>query len=240
MKQLFKVLAQNKAMPRRFEIKAMGSDAVEVFMYDAIVNDAWEAEMMGGIAPQNLVPELRAITAGTIHLRINSPGGSVFGARAIEQALREHPAKVIAHIDGLAASAATFIAMAADEVVMSSGALWMIHNAWGVAMGDHNDMLETAALLEKIDGTLIDTYAKRTGQTPEQLAEWMAAETWFTADEAVAAGFADSIAEEKKASARWNLSAYPKAPAQPEPITELQTNSIDVGAYLRSLEVVRL
>lgn len=214
---LLKLLADNRSAPaRRFEVRAAGDEA-EVFLYDAIVDSEMEAEYWGGVAAQSFVKALRDITANTIHLRINSPGGSVFAARAIETALREHKARIVVHIDGLAASAATFIAMAGDEVLMSPGAMFMIHKAWTLAYGNADDLLQTASLLEKIDGTLAQTYAAKTGGSPEAMAEMMAAETWFTADEAVAAGFADSVADDTpKASARWNLSAYAKAPKAPE------------------------
>jgi len=247
MNPYIKLLADNRqASTRRFEVVNAAADVAEVFLYDAIVSDALEAEYFGGVAPEPFVKALRGITAGTIHLRINSPGGSVFAARAIEQALRDHPANVVAFIDGLAASAATFIAMAADEVVMGKGALFMVHKAWTMAYGNANDLIETAALLEKIDSTLVQTYADRTKQDPAKCAEWMAAETWFTADEAVAAGFADRIAESPSASARWNLSAYAKAPAQPEsqqePAPQPNPEPVrpDVGALLRRLQVASL
>jgi ATP-dependent Clp protease protease subunit len=219
MNPYLRLLASNKARAgRHFEVVAKGEDSAEVFLYDAIVADESEAEWFGGVAPQSFVKALRAISAGTIHLRINSPGGSVFAARAIEQALREHPAKVVAHIDGLAASAATFIAMAADEIIIAPGSLFMIHKAWSGAYGNADDLRATADLLEKIDGTLVDTYATRTGAEKAAIADWMAAETWFTAEEAVAHGFADQVAEQAaKASAGWDLSAYAKAPAQTEP-----------------------
>ncbi|MCW7542007.1 Clp protease ClpP [Aquabacterium sp. A7-Y] len=215
MNRLLKLLADNRRAPsRRFEVVAAEQgDGAEVFLYDAIVDDELEAEYWGGVSPQSFVKALRGITASTIHLRINSPGGSVPAARAIEQALREHPARVVVHIDGLAASAATFIAMAGDEVVIAKGALFMIHKAWTVAWGNSDDLLSTAALLEKIDGTLVETYADRTQQDPNQIADWMAAETWFTAQEAVEHGFADRLADaEAKANGGWNLSAYAKAP----------------------------
>lgn len=228
-KRLIKLLADNRQAPARRPLEVVvraEDDVAEVFLYDAIVSDELEAEWWGGIAPQSFVKELRGITAGTILLRINSPGGSVFAARAIETALREHKAKVIAHIDGLAASAATFIAMAADEIVMAPGAMFMVHKAWTLAMGNSKDLADASALLEKLDGTLIDTYVARTGQTPEQIAEWMAAETWFTAQEAVDAGFADSVSEQKEKKAAkasvWNLSAYQHAPKvdAPEPVSD--------------------
>lgn len=214
--RLMQLLADNRqAAARRFEVRAEGDDddEVEVFLYDAIVDDDLEAEYWGGVSPQAFVKALREVTASTIRLRINSPGGSVFAARAIEQALREHSARVVVHIDGLAASAATFLAMAGDEVVIGKGAMFMIHKAWTYAWGNSRDLSEAAALLEKIDGTLVATYAERTGQTPEQIGDWMSAETWFTAQEAVEHGFADRVAEtESKAQAAWNLSAYAKAP----------------------------
>jgi len=225
MNRLMQLLADNRKVPgREFTVRAMEDDEAEILMYDAIVDSALEAEYWGGVAPEPFVAQLREITAGTIHLRINSPGGSVFGARAIETALREHKARVVVHIDGLAASAATFIAMAGDEVVMSKGSMFMIHNAWTFAYGNAAELKNTAALLDKIDGTLVATYADRTGQKPEQVANWMAAETWFTADEAVKYGFADKLAEAEtktgaKASA-WSLKAYLNAPAPPAPEPE--------------------
>lgn len=237
MNPYIKLLTDNRAAPaRRFEVVNASADVAEVFLYDAIVSDALEAEVFGGVAPEPFVKALRGITAGTINLRINSPGGSVFAARAIEQALRDHPATVVAHIDGLAASAATFIAMAADKVVMGKGALFMVHKAWTLAYGNANDLMDTAALLEKIDSTLVQTYADRTKQDPAKCAEWMAAETWFTAEEAVAAGFADAVAEAPSARAQWNLAAYAKAPALPEPEPEHQ--KADAGALLRRLAVL--
>ncbi len=222
MSRLIQLLADNRKTPgRAFAVRAMEDDEAEILMYDAIVDSALEAEYWGGVAPEPFVAALREITAGTIHLRINSPGGSVFGARAIETALREHKAKIVVHIDGLAASAATFIAMAGDEVVMSKGAMFMIHNAWTFAYGNASELKNTAALLEKIDSTLVATYADRSEQKPEQIADWMAAETWFTAEEAVNLGFADSVAEsaEKKGAkaAAWSLKAYRNAPAQEDP-----------------------
>lgn len=243
MNKLCKLLADNRRMPqRRFEIAASGDGSeAEIFLYDAIVSDELEAEWFGGVAPQSFVKALRDITASTIHLRINSPGGAVFGARAIEQALREHPATVIAHIDGLAASAATFVAMAADQVVMNKGALFMIHKAWTFAYGNSDELVATADLLDKIDGTLVQTYADRTKQDPKTIEEWMAAETWFTAEEAVANGFVDRIAEDTpKAQAAWNLSAYSKAPKAEQPPTQPQHATVDAAAMLRRLDVAAL
>lgn len=248
MNHLAKLLADNRRAPqRRFEVKASADgDSAEVFLYDAIVSDALEAEYWGGVAPEPFVTALRGITASTIHLRINSPGGSVFAARAMEQALREHPARVVAHIDGLAASAASFVAMAADEVVMGKGSLIMIHKAWTGSYGNADDLRADADLLDKIDSTLVQTYADRTGASDTQITQWMAAETWFTAAEAVAAGFADSIAESApKAQASWNLSAFSKAPMQEDPRqepkpTKPEPQQTDAAALIRRLEAAVL
>lgn len=225
MKGLLKVLARNRdaALARRAPtiLAAKDDDEATVYLFGAIVRDAVEAEYWGGVAAETLVPELAKLQAKTIHLRIDSPGGDVFGAQAISQALREHSAKVIAHVDGLAASAATVIATASDEIVMAEGAMYMVHRAWTFAWGNKNDILETAALLEKIDGTLAGQYAAKTGGSVEDMLAVMDEETWMTADEAVAAKFVDRIAtSEKKAQASWDLSAYAKAPKleqQPQP-----------------------
>lgn len=245
MNALARLLLANRAnASRRFEIKAKGDEA-EVFLYDAIVGSEEEAAWFGGVAPESFVKELRSLDAKTIHLRINSPGGSVFGARAMEQALRDHSARVVAHIDGLAASAASFVAMAADEVIMGKGALMMVHKSWMLAYGNSDDLITAADLLEKVDGTLVQTYADRAGKPASEVEAWMAAETWFTAQEAIDAGLADRVAEDAaKAAATWDLSAYAKAPkpsaaaapAQPPAPTEPQPQRIDAAAHLRRLE----
>lgn len=211
---------RHRAQPRAL---AQDGDETTIYIYEPIVSDDLTAEFYGGVSAQSMVPQIRAIQGGTIHLRISSPGGDVFAAQAIVQAIRDTKAKVIAHIDGLAASAATVIATAADEVEMSDGGLYMIHNAWTFAIGNANDMMETAALLEKCDGIIASQYAKRTGKEIDAIKALMDAETWFTAEEAKEAGLIDSIAEGKKPSASWDLSAYANAPKAQEPEEKLIT-----------------
>lgn len=243
MNPYIRLLVSNRqATGRRFEIVATADAAeAEVFLYDAIVASDEEAQYFGGVAPESFVKALRAIDAKTINLRINSPGGSVFAARAIERALRDHPARIVAHIDGLAASAASFVAMAADDIVMGSGSLIMVHKAWTFAYGNANDLIDTAALLEKIDGTLVQTYANRSGRTAEEVAAWMAAETWFTADEAIAAGLADRVAADAKARGpRWDLSAYGRQPAPADDSPPTTAAAIDAAAFKRRLEAALL
>ena len=116
-----------------------------------------------------------------------------------------------------------FVACAADEVVMSPGSKYMIHKAWSLAIGNADDMRALAALLDKCDATMIAEYVRRSGNDTQKVTDWCAAETWFDAQEAVAAGFADSVAETAKAAAKaqaapWNLRAYQNAPKDvPEP-----------------------
>lgn len=217
MNKLLKLLAANKAAQRRFEVVAADDgESVTVYLYDAIVADDMTAEWWGGVSAQSFAKTMAGITAPTVHLRVNSPGGDVFAARAMEQAIRECSATVIAHVDGYAASAASYLVLAADEVEISKGGFFMIHKAWTVCMGNAKDFQDTATLLDKVDESLVTTYADETGQDPDQLREWMTAETWFTADEAVQYGFADRIAESTdKTQAKWDLSAYGKAPGQP-------------------------
>lgn len=246
MQPYLQLLALNK---KRGEFKAeVSNDAATVYLYDAIVSSDLEAEWFGGVAPKAFIDQLKAIDAKEINLRINSPGGSVFAARAMEQALREHPAKIVAHVDGYAASAASFLMMAADEIRIAPGAMVMIHKAWTGMWGNADDLRKEADLLDKIDGTLVDTYATRSGNDKEQIADWMAAETWFTAQEAVDAGFADAINESgaKASDTHWDLSAYsnaPKieaqevAPEEPEQEPEPVAQEFDASPLLRKLEV---
>lgn len=186
-----------------------------IWLYDVIASDEDEAYWWGGIAPKDFIAALSK-TTGPVTLRINSPGGSVFGAQAMVAAMRSHPQPITARIDSLAASAASVIAANCAETVMVPGSMLMIHRAWGVALGNCEDMRGTADLLDKIDGLIAESYAARAGDKgdKDRFAALMAAETWFTPEEAVASGLADAIAQEstQRASNRWDLSAFAAAP----------------------------
>lgn len=163
-------------------------DEATVYIYDAI--GSW-----WGVDPAEWVPAFAQIKAKTIHLRINSPGGSVFDAEAMRTAIKQHSANVIAHVDGYAASAATGIAIAANEVEISDGAMFMIHNAWGWASGRAEELRDYADLLDKVDSSIVAAYVKKTGKDEAQVRDWMDKETWFTAAEALTHGFVDKIFE---------------------------------------------
>lgn len=199
------LVKDNQAAPKAFRVQAADDEAT-IYLYDAI-DPYW------GVNAADFVQALNQITASTIHLRINSPGGDVFEARTIATAISQHASKVIAHIDGVAASAATYIAIAADEVRMADGAFFMIHNAWTIAYGNSTELRTVADLLDKVDGSIINDYVRKTGKDRQQVVDWMADETWFTAQEALDNGFVDAIDQaETKAKSMWNLSAYAKAP----------------------------
>lgn len=199
-----------------------------MYIYD-VIDSYW------GVSAKTVIADIAAAgDAATLHIRINSPGGDVFESRAIIEAIKRFAGKTIAHIDSLAASAATSIALTCNEVEISDGGFFMIHNASGMAWGDKADMRKTADLLEKVEGSIIAEYAAETGQTVEQIVAWMEAETWFDAAEAIAAGFVDRLQSTAKVGNTWNLAAFAKAPvaihapeAAPAPIIAPQDRSDD-------------
>lgn len=205
-----------KANANRGTFKA---EANTIYLYDVIVGSDFEAEFMGGIAPSPFIAALKGMT-GDVHLRINSPGGDVFGANAMAQAMREYNrGQIVAHVDGIAASAASVLAVTANRTVMAPGSLLMIHNAWTLAIGNRHDLLDTAALLEKIDGMLAQTYAVKSGGKVDDFAAMMDAETWFTPEEALAANLANEIAgATPNAMAAWDLSVFDKVPQAAAPL----------------------
>lgn len=131
--------------------KKLGSFRAEgntIYLYDMIVDDEMEAEWFGGVTPASFISQLKAMN-GDVSIRINSPGGSVFSAVAICQAMREYQGDITVHVDGYAASAASVIAVAAPKVVMAPGSFMMIHNCWTFAIGNANDLMSMAGVLER-------------------------------------------------------------------------------------------
>jgi ATP-dependent Clp protease, protease subunit len=187
-----------------YAIRARGTGA-EVAIYDEI--GAF------GVSAKGFLAELGALPDGTpVDLRLNSPGGSVFDAVAIYNALKRHAGTVTVWIDGIAASAASYVAMAGDEIVMPENAFLMIHDPSGLAMGTAGDMRAMAEALDKISGSLVRGYAAKSGKTDDEIAALMAAETWFDAADAVAAGFADRLADPVRMAARFDIGRFRNAP----------------------------
>jgi len=167
-----------------------------------------------GVSAKDFINELGKLPGdAALTLRLNSPGGSVFDAVAIYNALKRHEGKVTVSIDGIAASAASYIAMAGDEIIMPENAFLMIHDPSGLVMGTAADMRAMAEALDKIAGALVKGYAAKSGKPADDVATLMAAETWFTAAEAVEAGFADSLTDPVKIAAHFDVSRFRNAPA---------------------------
>ncbi len=233
--------ARNPGTVRRCEL-VRGQSEDTLYVYGMIGESFFE----DGITAADFAQAVRGSKAQRLNLRINSPGGDVFEGVAMAQALRDFPGDVVAHVDGLAASAATLLTTAAKRTLMAKGSMLMIHQAWTFAMGNADELISQAALLEKIDGQIAQQYADRAGVTPAQAMEWMSAETWFTETEAVAAKLADGIQNDEpdaddaaKARIRqWDLKAFQNAPAALLKEPELGTTIGSLNVRLK-VEVVK-
>lgn len=166
-----------------------GKDNV-ISIYDVIGEDFWTGE---GITSKRIAGALRKIGSQDVVVNINSPGGDFFEGIAIYNLLREHPHKVTVKVMGLAASAASVIAMAGDEVQISEIGFLMVHNAWAVAVGNRHDMRDAADTLEPFDDAMAGLYAARAGVDKKEAAAWMDKETWFNGSQAIDNGLADGL-----------------------------------------------
>lgn len=204
----------------RIENKA-GTDTTEVYLYDEI--GFW------GVPASEFVDELRAITTPKIDLHVNSPGGEIFDGIAIYNAILGHKATVTAYVDGLAASAASFIVQAAERVLIDRHAQMMIHDGQGICVGDSRDMRQLADLLDRSSDNIASIYAERAGGTVTAWRNRMREETWYSAAEAVDVGLADELtgtdpqarpARRDEANS-WDLSVfrYPGRGGAPAPDT---------------------
>ncbi|MDI3331416.1 MAG: ATP-dependent Clp protease proteolytic subunit [Micrococcus sp.] len=222
------------------------TDEADVYIYDVI--DSWY-----GVSANEFVQAVSALDVTQLNVYINSPGGSVWDGIAMLNALRRHKANVTVYVDGIAASAASFIAMAGDEVVMGPNSELMIHDAWGLCVGNAADMDDMRDRLDKISGNLASIYASRAGGNPTDWRNAMLAETWYSAEEAVSAGLADRIAdtlptkitEDEDAQDRFDLSIFahagrrdapkPKIPARgPRPDAHRAFDALAVAAGLQT------
>ena len=210
-----------------YTIRARAS-GTEVLIYDEI--GAYGVTAKGFLAELGALPDDAAID-----LRLNSPGGSVFDAVAIYNALKRHAGEITVWIDGIAASAASYIAMAGDTIVMPENAFLMIHDPSGLVMGTAEDMRSTAEALDKVKGSLTQGYAAKSGKPDDEIAALMAAETWLDAKDALDFGFIDRIAEPVKLAASFDVARFRNAPPEvveaasepDEPVaTEPQTEGV--------------
>lgn len=175
-------------------VKNEEKNEADIIMYGSIGSEKYWDD----ICDVEIKEQLATISdVETINLYINSPGGSVFAAVAIGNALKAHKAKVVAYIDGIAASAATIITSACDIVKMPKNALFMIHNPWSFAIGEQKDMEKEAQILSKAKEAIIETYLNKANVDKEKLSELMNEETWLNAEEAKEYGFVDEIIEDE-------------------------------------------
>lgn len=181
-------------MSRWYEIRnSAAAESAEIFIYDEIGGF--------GVGAQAFIADLKPLAGRHLHVRINSPGGDVVEGNTIFNALTRHKGGVTIHIDGLAASMASVIAMAGAPVIMADNALLMIHNPWTVGSGDSKDLRKAADVLEKIQENIVSSYEKKTGLERAEIQRMMDEETWLNATQAVEAGFADLVEEGLPAAA---------------------------------------
>jgi ATP-dependent protease ClpP protease subunit len=194
----------------KIEAKAKGSkEASKIYIYDMIGEGFFEE----GVSAKAFARELDRIDSDQIQVHINSPGGNYFDAMAIYNSLLRHPANVTSIVDGHAASAASVVALAGNEVIMAQGAQMMIHNASGIAMGNSADFRKVAEDLDKLNASMASVYQAKGGGKQDDWRALMDAETWMTAQEAVDHGLADRVEQvrvpaEVKPQASWDLSRF--------------------------------
>jgi len=183
-----------------YNINSKASKVVDVYIFDEIG--------MGGVNAQGFIEEIKSFKDSPMNLHINCVGGDVFDGMAIYNIIKKRTATTTVYIEGIAASMGSVIALAANKVVMAENSLFMIHNAWGGAMGEAKEMKKTAKLLDKISGEIADIYVKKTKLPYDKVKEMMDEETWLNAEEALELGFIDSISDAIKVAAKYDVSKF--------------------------------
>ncbi len=186
-----------------------------VYIY-GMIGDEWSED---GVTSKRFARELDGLgPVEGIDVRIDSDGGGVFQAKTIYRLLRAHKAPVTVHVDGMAASSASLIAMAGDKILIADGAFMMIHNAWAFVIGDAKELRAKADHLEEVTETIRKVYAGRSGRDIEEITEWMNETKWFESADAVKFGFADEVVGEiKVAACLTNPFCYRNVPAALRP-----------------------
>lgn len=189
---------------RQFTIKNRGEKRAEILIYDEIGRGDFFSE---AISSQDFKAELDKLpkTVNQIDMRINSPGGDVFDGFAIYNLIKQHPAKFTAYIDGIAASIASVIAMAADEVIMGEASYIMVHNAWSGIYGNYKDFEQMSERLYELDEQIISIYSRKTKKDRIEVRSMVDATTYMAGEEAVELGFATSVFEQDYVIAACSL-----------------------------------
>lgn len=180
------------ANTKKFEIQNKAGETAEIFIYGEIGDNPWSDS---AISEKKIVAELQKLpkTIKQINVRVNSGGGAVFSGVTIYELLKNHPAKVTAYVEGIAASIASVIIMAADEIVISEAGMIMLHKPLVGVYGNVTELERMIDILDKIESQMISIYAKKTKKTRVELAKILSDETYFTAEEAIEAGLADRV-----------------------------------------------
>lgn len=202
-------------------IRAVSNGDNIITMFDIIGEDFWSG---GGITAKKVSAQLRAIGDRPVEVQINSPGGDMFEGIAIYNVLREHPQDITVKVMGMAASAASVIAMAGDRIEIGAASFLMIHNCWVLAIGNRHDMAETADWLEPFDQAMRDVYVARSGQSADDVAGWMDAETFMSGSTAIDRGFADTLLSSDE------VTEDPEAKASDQQINELRALELTLVA----------
>ena len=205
MKSIYQFL---RKAPQASALTAVKAAANEFFIND-VIDQYWgaNAKDLKEFLDQNA-------ESSEIHIHINSPGGDAFEGRAMASLIRSFKGKTVCHVDGIAASAASIVAVSCDEVVMGIGTMLMIHNAWTITAGNKTDLIAQAELLDKCDQAMATDYELKSGLPREEIIAMMDAETWLTAEDAVEKKLADRIDNEKQKqdTSAFNLDAYDNTP----------------------------
>jgi len=221
-----------------FNIEKTNQKSAEIYIFGDITGENYRYSD-ADVSAVSFKKELDAVgNVKNIAVHINSGGGAVFEGIAIHNILKKHPAKVTAHVEGLAASIASVVAMAADEIHMAGNSLMMIHNAWGVFAGDYRELKKNAETLKKVNGTVKESYLSRGLRISEvELSRMMDEETWLDADTAIGLGFADKKTAALNVAAsvtKEMMNRYENAP------NSIKSNKNNVAAYANKKDSKRL
>lgn len=215
-------------MKNWYSIKNKTDEVLDVSIHDEI--GLW------GVSAADFIHELKSHNSvKVINLSIHSPGGNVLDGFAMYNNLASHKAKVYGKVEGIAASAASYVLMAADHIEMPEDAFIMIHNAHGGVFGDAEDMRDMADVIDKLQSSIINIYAKRTGKDVVDIAEMMKDETWMNASDAMAHGFIDTITDPVNVAAKINVfnKYFKELPVSNKKLVEDITDQKEFYSFLR-------
>lgn len=213
------------------KIEAKAKDKADMWLYGE-VGDGWG----DCFTAKDVADELKKLdNVNQLTLHLNSPGGNVFDGLAIYNTLKNHPARIVTEIDGMALSIASIIALAGDEVRMAGNAMYMIHNPWTMTVGDSREMRNMADRLDIVRGSLLGTYTTKVGDkaTDKDISEWMDAETWFNAEDAMKHGFIDIITNPIQVAAKFDMSRYNYKNVPKAEVVEKATMPKDIALRAR-------